>query len=527
MNDRTGITRPTSAPSSRTSPRLGKLMARGTARSAVLVLLVAIGLLSASAPVVAQSCIAGTPSDFNGDGKADLAIGDPDATVSGAARAGRVEILYSVGAAQSTTQSITQQAIPDNDNQTGDRFGHALATTDWNRDGCSDLFVGVPYEDWSNNTSADAGVVVYIPGSPSGLNTAEAQNWAQNSLGGWAAEPDDRLGFSLAAGKSAAGRPFVIMGSPGEAIRDLKSAGMVMYHTPDFTMGLGQNLAEVPGTEEAGDLYGYSVAATATRFAIGNPGEAIGPNAYAGGFAVFPHPTSGAAPTAIAGVDQDAPGFTSVAEPGDLMGYSLEMVDYIPPGGAASAKTTLIVVGAPGETSDPTVGHGIVYEADTATGVTQRAVFYQGSGAVEGEQESGDMFGASLALVNRTPASAVTWDKLMLAVGAPGESVPDYPNRGLVQTFSMIGAPGDHDTDAIGQLPSRGQVNQAGTALGSSLHATTAHLWIADPHSASPALYGIPWGNLTSGGTATVLKYTPANFGLTTADFVSFGASLA
>jgi hypothetical protein len=115
----------------------------------------------------------------------------------------------------------------------------------------------------------------------------------------------------------------------------------------------------------------------------------------------------------------------------------------------------------------------------------------------------------------------------MLAVGVPGEDITDHPDRGLVQAFSMIGAPGDHDTTAIGQLPSRGQVDEAGTALGSSLHATTEYLWIADPHSASPAVYGIPWGNLTAGGTAMVLKYTPATFGLTAADTVSFGASLA
>ncbi|MGH3716477.1 MAG: hypothetical protein ACRDT4_23900, partial [Micromonosporaceae bacterium] len=36
-----------------------------------------------SAPVGAlAACVAGVPSDFNGDGVADIAIGDPDATVS-------------------------------------------------------------------------------------------------------------------------------------------------------------------------------------------------------------------------------------------------------------------------------------------------------------------------------------------------------------------------------------------------------------------------------------------------------------
>lgn len=496
---------------------------RFIARAAALTVLAAVGLLGASSPAVAQACIAGTASDFDGDGRQDLAIADPDATVNGKARAGLVHIAYGDGG----FQTFNQDPLPDQGADAGDRFGYALATTDWNKDGCTDLLVGVPFEALANNTVADAGEVDFIPGSPAGLVPASGEPWRQSGLGGWAGEAGDQFGYSLAAGTTTAGKPFAVMGSPGEAIGELADAGMVLYSTPDFTIGLGQNLAEAPGVEEAGDLYGYSVAATATRFAIGNPGEAIGADRYAGGFAVFPHPTSAAAPTAIAGIDQDSPSFTSDAEPGDLMGYSLDMVDYIPPGGTASSKTTLIAAGAPSETFGATLGNGIVYEVDTASGVTERAVLQQSTTSVEDEQEAGDMFGASLALINRTPASAVTWDKLMLAVGVPGEDITDHPDRGLVQAFSMIGAPGDHDTTAIGQLPSRGQVDEAGTALGSSLHAATGYLWIADPHSVSPAVYGIPWGNLTSGGAAMVLKYTPTNFGLTAADTVSFGAALA
>jgi hypothetical protein len=90
-----------------------------------------LGLFTVSTSVLAQDCAAGAGSDFDGDGMQDLAIGDPDAMVGSSARAGRVYIAYGDG----DRQTITQSDTPGNDNAAGDRFGHALAATDWNNDG--------------------------------------------------------------------------------------------------------------------------------------------------------------------------------------------------------------------------------------------------------------------------------------------------------------------------------------------------------------------------------------------------------
>src|SRR5690606_40025444 len=102
----------------------------------------------------------------------------------------------------------------------GDRFGHVMDTVDWNGDGCSDLFVGVPLEDWSNNTVVDAGVVILIPGSPAGLVLDEAEVWSQDNLAGGvsvdASEATDQFGYDLAAGTDTSGNPFVVIGMPGE-----------------------------------------------------------------------------------------------------------------------------------------------------------------------------------------------------------------------------------------------------------------------------------------------------------------------
>jgi hypothetical protein len=120
----------------------------------VLFLLVGGGLFTVTTSALGLDCSAGAGSDFDGDGLTDLAIGDPDATVGTAARAGRVHIAYGDGA----KQTITQTGMASNDNGAGDRFGHSLAATDWNSDGCTDLLVGVPFEDYSNNTLAGSGV---------------------------------------------------------------------------------------------------------------------------------------------------------------------------------------------------------------------------------------------------------------------------------------------------------------------------------------------------------------------------------
>lgn len=289
------------------------------------------GLVAVSAPAHAQACTPGTDSDFDGDGVADLAIGDPDATVNGQVRAGWVHIAYGDGG----TQTITQNHIPDNDNGAGERFGFAMATTDWNGDGCTDLFIGAPFEKWSNNTVAEAGVVVFIPGSSAGLDTANAETWAQNSLGGWANEAGDRFGWSLAAGTSIDGMPFLVAGSPGEGVNAGEQSGMVLYITPTWAKAVHQDTDGVPGDSETGDLYGYAVAASASGFAIGGPGEGLDGHAYVGTVHLFAHAESEATPPLIVAWDQGTDGISGARENGDMYGFSLDMVDYTPTTGTS------------------------------------------------------------------------------------------------------------------------------------------------------------------------------------------------
>lgn len=91
-------------------------------------------------------------SDFNCDGARDVAIADPDATVNGAAKAGRVQLVHGAGKGNAELS----QALPifSGAAEVNDRFGGSLATFDHNLDGCTDLAVGVPGEAIGTNAGA-------------------------------------------------------------------------------------------------------------------------------------------------------------------------------------------------------------------------------------------------------------------------------------------------------------------------------------------------------------------------------------
>jgi hypothetical protein len=219
------------------------------------------------------------------------------------------------------------------------------------------------------------------------------------------------------------------------------------------------------------------------------------------------------------------------------MGYSLAMTDYIPAGGTSANLQTMIVASGPGETSGDVTGHGVAWSIEANGTLAQEQVIYTDLADVADHHESGDFFGAALVVANRTPGVAVTWDSLLLAVGSPGEDGGDRYDRGVAHMFSLVGAPGSHDLPTDTQLqstgtswatgePSSGLSWASGQRIGTSMHATTSHLYIGDPWSAKPRVYAIPWGNLTSGGTAKVVTYSPADFGAADSA-VSFGAALA
>ncbi|NUR88232.1 MAG: hypothetical protein HOY71_29440, partial [Nonomuraea sp.] len=125
--------------------------------NALLAFCLVIPLTAGTGPAAGRTC-GGHPYDFDGDGRADLAVAAPYDD----SRAGSVTVMYGTG----RTVKLTQH-----DAEPGDAFGSALAVGDFDGDGCADLAVGVSEEfAGARVPGADGeGVVQIFDGSPAGL----------------------------------------------------------------------------------------------------------------------------------------------------------------------------------------------------------------------------------------------------------------------------------------------------------------------------------------------------------------------
>ncbi len=210
--------------------------------------------------------------DFDGDGYDDLAVGVPDKDVDGAAGAGQVHIIPgdSSGLTFVGDYSLTQEDVTGfTTSEAGDRWGHALASGDFNADGYDDLAVGAPTE--TVGSTSDAGLVIVVYGSASGLTSSGSEHWEQDDIEAGGTEPNDLFGASLAVGDfDGDGYDDLAIGSTGETFgAGTESAGLVAVVWGDPT-GLvtspaldfwHQERMTFAGVNEAYDHYGFALAA--------------------------------------------------------------------------------------------------------------------------------------------------------------------------------------------------------------------------------------------------------------------------
>jgi hypothetical protein len=392
--------------------------------------------------------------DYNGDGRADLAVGAPgENTFSGV-----VHVLY--GSATGLTAAGSQLWSQDSPAVAGaaevdDQFGSALAAGDFAGDGRTDLAIGAFGE------NAFAGVVHVLSGSPAGLTATGSQLWSQDSPGvAGAAEEGDQFGFALApTDPNGDFRGELAVGAPGE--NDSTGVAHVLVGSAAGLTATGSQLWSqdspgVAGTAEPDDRFGNALTSgdfsgdSRGDLAVGAPGE----NMFSGVVHVLYGSAAGLTATGSQLWSQDSPGVAGVVEGFDLFGGALADGDFNADGRADLA------VGAWGENSFAGVAH-VLYGSAAGLTATGSQLWSQDSPGVAGAPEGADFFGQALAAGDFNGDAHAE-----LAVGAPGENVSTGVVHVLVGSAAGLTATGS-------QLWSQDSPGVAGTAEQGDLFGAT------------------------------------------------------
>ncbi|MCH6163218.1 FG-GAP and VCBS repeat-containing protein [Streptomyces marispadix] len=410
--------------------------------------------VAAAGFVVPSGATAAAPrtvaSDFNGDGYADVAVGVPDGTVGGQAKAGYVNVVWGgpKGAGAHGSIRITQ-ATPElpGTPEAGDRFGASVALVDLNGDGIAELLAGVPGEDVTDR-GTDAGMVTAVGGSKGGPGPGSTVLTGPS--------PSAAYGRSVAAADLTGGgnKAIVIGGKDKVVARVIQGEDSMVttvvaapmggrapvLATGDFDSDGTADLAVAywtesdPNTQSHVRLWKWDADRSAmanfwntdnagvTALAAGdfdgdghddlalgecreiadeNIDDPCGPEELAKGGGVHIHygsPAGGPFGSRAQTLNQDTAGVPGVAEDGDRFGAALAAADVDRDG------RDDLIAGALGEAIGSRTGagaawllHGGAKGLLDAAGAATSVAWNQDTSGVPGVAEAGDTFGAAVA----------------------------------------------------------------------------------------------------------------------------------
>jgi hypothetical protein len=207
-----------------------------------------------------------------------LAVGIPfeDLLDNTAADAGAVQVFFAGLGTDVVSASgslfIGQSNLPSVSGETGDRFGWAITSGDFDGDGRGDLVIGSPGENIGAIT--DAGIVNVLYGSANGPSLTRVQTWHQDSTGiADVAEPGDQFGYAVSAwnfGKDskadlAVGVPFEDLASTvTDTLQQDAGAVHLLYGATSGLSSAGsqfwtQDSSGINDTSQVGDRFGHSL----------------------------------------------------------------------------------------------------------------------------------------------------------------------------------------------------------------------------------------------------------------------------
>ncbi|MFE6166131.1 integrin-like protein [Streptomyces sp. NPDC056486] len=424
---------------------------------------------TAAAPLTALS-------DFNGDGYADLAVGVPDGTVAGQAKAGYVNVVWGglkgVGAHGSIRVTQATAEVPGAP-EAGDRFGASVTLTDLNGDGIAELLAGVPGEDVTDR-GTDAGMVIAVGGSKDGPGPGSSVLTGPS--------PSAAYGRSVAAadltgggnGGNGGNKAIVIGGTDKVVARVIQGEDSMIttivaapmggrapvLATGDFDSDATTDLAVAywtagnPNTQShvrlfrwdadrsemanfwnmdnagvsalaAGDFDGDGhddlALGECREIADENIDDPCGPEKLAKGGGIHVHYGSsvdGSFGSRTQTLNQDTAGVPGVAEDGDRFGAALAVTDVNRDG------RDDLIADAPGEAIGNKTGAGAAWLFRggargllDATGAATSTAWNQDTTGVPGAAEAGDTFGAAVAADDHNADGVPD-----VTVGSPGEN---------------------------------------------------------------------------------------------------------
>ena len=381
----------------------------------------------AGSPVTGKGA---TKSDFDGDGRDDLAVGTNDCE-SG------IVVTYS---SLPVRDHLNTQNV--GDDYVSCSFGSTLAAGNFNGDRYDDLAIDDYYEaDWDNKGVESGGVWVLL-GGPDGLRFDEPRHFNQSTYGiAGVANGHNWFGSALAAGDiTGDGYDELLIGTPFKTVSGKKEAGsvVVLKGTNEglvtaYSQYISQSTAGVPGKVGKCDNFGMSLDIGNINndkyqdVVIGATGEeGCDPFSGSGSVTQFWGSKSGVSLKKVTSVTgrSTLPLTASKHVYLDRLGESVKIANTT--GGGYGEVITAAPFSQVG--GEPVAGV-VVSLAVRKSGISTKGmiVLSQADKAVAGSAESYDIFGYSI------DTGDVTGDGIAdVLVGVPGEKIGKNAEAGLV-----------------------------------------------------------------------------------------------